>query len=86
MQPEAVAGFIYACELTGEKEGLRKALRCWKYISDNLVNRTETEWFWSISENGTANREDDKDCFRKCLNNDRRICLEQETYKFHELD
>jgi len=76
VQSEAVVGFLNAWELTGDQEWLTKALRCWNYISDNLVDRTGGEWFWSVSENGTANRKDDKAGFWKCPYHNSRMCLE----------
>jgi mannobiose 2-epimerase len=76
VQAEAVVGFINGFELTGNKEWLDKALKCWKYISENLVDRTGKEWFWSVSDNGIANRKDDKAGFWKCPYHNSRMCLE----------
>ena len=76
VQAEAVVGFINAFELTGNNEWLDKALKCWKYISENLIDRTGKEWFWSISDNGIPNRKDDKAGFWKCPYHNSRMCLE----------
>jgi mannobiose 2-epimerase len=76
VQAEAVVGFINAFELTGNNEWLDKALKCWNYISENLIDRTGKEWFWSISATGIPNRKDDKAGFWKCPYHNSRMCLE----------
>lgn len=76
VQSEAVVGFLNAYELTGNGEWLDKALKCWKYISENLVDRAGGEWFWSISNEGIPNRNGDKAGFWKCPYHNSRMCLE----------
>jgi mannobiose 2-epimerase len=76
VQAEAVVGFLNACELTNDQEWLDKALKCWKYISENLIDRAGGEWFWSISESGIPNRNADKAGFWKCPYHNSRMCLE----------
>ena len=76
VQAEGVVGFLNAYELTGNEEWLGKALKCWSYISENLIDRTGKEWFWSISDDGVANRQGDKAGFWKCPYHNSRMCLE----------
>jgi len=76
VQAEAVVGFLNAYELTGNYEWYERALRCWGYINDNLVDRTSGEWFWSVKADGTINRDDDKAGFWKCPYHNSRMCLE----------
>lgn len=76
VQSEAVVGFLNAFELTKDEEWLIKAEKCWKYISENLVDRAEGEWFWSISKDGIPNRNSDKAGFWKCPYHNSRMCLE----------
>jgi cellobiose epimerase len=76
VQSEAVVGFLNAFELTGNNEWLVKAEKCWKYISDKLVDRVGGEWFWSISDGGIANIAGDKAGFWKCPYHNSRMCLE----------
>jgi mannobiose 2-epimerase len=76
VQSEAVVGFLNAYELTENQEWLDKALKCWKYISENLIDREAGEWFWSISDEGIANTNDDKAGFWKCPYHNSRMCLE----------
>ncbi len=76
VQAEAVVGFLNAYELTRNEEWLRKSMSCWNYISKNLIDRTGKEWFWSISDDGIANRKGDKAGFWKCPYHNSRMCLE----------
>ncbi len=76
VQAEAVVGFLNTYELTGNPEWLVKAENCWKYISENLIDRAEGEWYWSISDEGIANRKEDKAGFWKCPYHNSRMCLE----------
>ncbi|MDP2890500.1 MAG: AGE family epimerase/isomerase [Bacteroidota bacterium] len=73
---EGVVGFMNAFELTGDHEWLEKSLKCWKYIQENLIDTEKGEWFWSISEDGTVNRDGDKAGFWKCPYHNSRMCLE----------
>jgi mannobiose 2-epimerase len=76
VQAEAVVGFLNAYELTANKEWQDKALKSWKFIQKNLIDTQDGEWFWSISEDGTINRKDDKAGFWKCPYHNSRMCLE----------
>ncbi|HZL10984.1 MAG TPA: AGE family epimerase/isomerase [Prolixibacteraceae bacterium] len=75
-QAEAVVGFLNASELTGNPEWLVKAEKCWKFITENLVDKVGGEWYWSISDDGIANRQEDKAGFWKCPYHNSRMCLE----------
>lgn len=76
VQSEAVVGFLNAYELTDNTEWRNKAMKCWKYISENLIDKADGEWFWSISDEGIANRKEDKAGFWKCPYHNSRMCLE----------
>jgi len=76
VQSEAVVGFLNAFELTGNEDWLAKAVSCWKYISEKLVDHQAGEWFWSISDSGIPNRVSDKAGFWKCPYHNSRMCLE----------
>lgn len=76
VQAEAVVGFLNTWELTNEEAWLVKAENCWKYISENLVDRAGGEWFWSVSDERISNRGGDKAGFWKCPYHNSRMCLE----------
>ena len=76
VQSEAVVGFINAWELSGESVWIERAAGAFRYISDRLVDPVNGEWFWSIRDDGTVNRNDDKAGFWKCPYHNTRMCLE----------
>ena len=76
VQAEAVVGFMNACELTEDPEWLNRALKCWNFISEKLVDRVNGEWFWSVSDTGIQNLSGDKAGFWKCPYHNSRMCLE----------
>ncbi|OFX58194.1 MAG: N-acyl-D-glucosamine 2-epimerase [Bacteroidetes bacterium GWB2_41_8] len=76
VQAEAVVGFFNAFELTANTEWLEKTMNCWNFIRNNIVDTDNGEWFWSISDDGIANRNEDKAGFWKCPYHNSRMCLE----------
>jgi mannobiose 2-epimerase len=75
-QAEAVVGFFNAFELTGEPHYLSKAANALVFIQQHLIDRESGEWFWSIKDDGSVNRHDDKAGFWKCPYHNGRMCLE----------
>jgi len=75
-QAEAVVGLLNLNEMICQETYLLKAVQCWKYIEDHLVDRQNGEWFWSIKADGTINTTDDKAGFWKCPYHNTRACLE----------
>ena len=76
VQAEAVVGFFNLYQHFGDKAALDKALRCWQYIKDHLIDRTHAEWYWSIHDDGSPNLDDDHAGFWKCPYHNGRMCLE----------
>ena len=76
VQAEAVVGFFNLYQHFGDKAALDKALRCWQYIKDHLIDRTHGEWYWSIHDDGSPNLDDDHAGFWKCPYHNGRMCLE----------
>ena len=68
--------FRSAFGLTGEKEYLDMSLKTWRFISDNLIDRKNGEWYWSVDNNLLPNLNEDKAGFWKCPYHDSRMCLE----------
>lgn len=68
--------FNYPQEHFGDKKALEKSLACWKYIKENLIDKDNGEWFWSIYSDGSINRMDDKAGFWKCPYHNGRMCME----------
>jgi len=76
VQCECVIGEINLHQATNEPEAMRRALDCWQYIEEHLVDHEHGEWHWSIHPDGTVNRDDDKAGFWKCPYHNSRMCLE----------
>lgn len=76
VQAETVVGYLNLWDHFGTQEGLENALTCWDFIKANLIDRENGEWFWSLREDGTVNRNDDKAGFWKCPYHNGRMCME----------
>ncbi|MBR1463708.1 MAG: AGE family epimerase/isomerase [Prevotella sp.] len=76
VQAETVVGFINLYQYFGDEDALQKALHCWQYIKDNLIDYAHGEWYWSRHADGTLNTVDDKAGFWKCPYHNSRMCLE----------
>ena len=76
VQAENVVGWLNLWQYFGDHEALDRALRCYQFISDRLVDWDNGEWYWSIRPDGSVNHDDDKAGFWKCPYHNSRMCLE----------
>jgi mannobiose 2-epimerase len=76
VQSEAVVGFLNAFFMTGTTEYLNISLASWKFISENLIDASNGEWYWSVNNNMQPNLKEDKAGFWKCPYHNSRMCLE----------
>ena len=76
VQAEAVVGFLNIWQHFGDEQALQKALRCWQYIKDQLIDWNHGEWLWSRHADGSPSSVDDKAGFWKCPYHNSRMCLE----------
>jgi mannobiose 2-epimerase len=76
VQAENVVGWLNLYQHFGDEEALQKALRCWQYIKENLIDWEHGEWYWSRRADGTLNQDDDHAGFWKCPYHNSRMCLE----------
>ena len=76
VQAEAVVGFLNIYQHFGDESALQKALHCWRYIRENLIDFEGGEWWWSRNAEGCVNRDEDKAGFWKCPYHNSRMCLE----------
>ncbi len=75
-QAEATIGFYNAYQLTNNDLYLEYALKNWAFIQNNIIDKVNGEWFWSVSAEGKIDRENDKAGFWKCPYHNSRMCLE----------
>ena len=76
VQAEAVVGFINIFQYFHDESAFRKALHCWEYIKDKIIDYKNGEWYWSRHRDRTLNTTDDKAGFWKCPYHNGRMCLE----------
>ena len=76
VQAENVVGWFNIWQYFGDDDALQKALHCWQYIKENLIDWERGEWFWSRHADGTLNTNDDHAGFWKCPYHNSRMCLE----------
>ncbi len=76
VQCENVIGHVNLWQHFGTKADYDIACRTWHYVKTHLVDRTNGEWYWSINDDGSVNRVDDKAGFWKCPYHNTRMCLE----------
>ena len=76
VQAENVVGWFNLYQYFGDKGALDKAVCCWQYIKDQLIDYEHGEWHWSRRPDGTLNTVDDKAGFWKCPYHNSRMCLE----------
>ena len=76
VQAESVVGYLNIYQHFGKEDAFDKAVDCWTYIQEHLLDKEHGEWFWSIRADGTINRTDDKAGFWKCPYHNGRMCME----------
>ena len=75
-QAESLIGFFNAYELTKDESYAIKSLDAWNFIKENLLDKKNGEWHWSVSETGKVDDMNDKAGFWKCPYHNSRMCLE----------
>lgn len=76
VQAENVVGHVNLYQHFGDRKALEKALLCWDFIREKLVDKEKGEWHWSLYADGTVNTKDDKAGFWKCPYHNGRMCME----------
>ncbi len=76
VQAENVVGHVNLYQHFEDEVALRKAILCWSFVKEHLIDREKGEWYWSVSEDGTVNVKDDKAGFWKCPYHNGRMCME----------
>lgn len=76
VQAEAVVGYMYAYDNSGNIQYKEKATRIWQYIQNNFIDKQHGEWYWSRMPDGSVNKRDDKAGCWKCPYHNSRMCME----------
>ena len=75
-QAEAVVGFLYAYQLSGQERFCLAAEQSWEFIEKYLVDRRYGEWFWKVSRDGVPSPDKLKVDQWKCPYHNSRMCFE----------
>ncbi len=75
-QAEALVGFYNAWELTRDPGYKTALLRNWNFIKNQILDKTNGEWFWGIDRNNNKMPGQDKVGLWKCPYHNSRACLE----------
>ena len=75
VQAETVVGGLWMWKYLNIKTGADIATNCWNYISTNLVDDENGEWYWSAGEDGKVIKDKDKVNFWKSAYYNARMCL-----------
>ncbi len=76
VQAETVVGNLWLWKYHGVASGADKALSCWHYIRERLVDAADGEWWWAVLPDGSLDRSQPKAGFWKCPYHNTRMCLQ----------
>ena len=76
VQAETVVGNLWLWKYHGDDAAADRALACWAFIRDRLVDRSGGDWYWAILPDGTPDLAQPKAGFWKCPYHNARMCLE----------
>lgn len=76
MQCENIIGHVNLYQHFGDEPALEQALKSWRFVKENIIDKDKGEWLWGLNADGTPDREDDKAGFWKCPYHNSRMCLE----------
>ncbi len=77
VQAEALMGFLYAYEKTGEARYRDAVTAQWAYIRDTVADkRPDSEWFWYVHEDGAPGSDEPIVEPWKCPYHNGRMCIE----------
>jgi mannobiose 2-epimerase len=76
VQAETVVGNLWLWKYHDETLSADKALRCWDYIREHLIDEKDGEWWWAVLPDGSLDKAQPKAGFWKCPYHNTRMCLQ----------
>lgn len=76
VQAETVVGNLWLWKFHNDTAAADRAVACWNYIRDHLVDREKGEWYWAVLPDGSPDLASPKAGFWKCPYHNSRMCLE----------
>ncbi len=74
-QAEGMVGFFNTWQITGEVKYFQQSRGSWNFIQKFILDKTNGEWFWGITQNYSTMNED-KAGIWKCPYHNTRACIE----------
>ena len=75
-QAEALNGFYNAWEMTGSTAYEAAVYKVWHWIKEKQADKTDGEWYWAVSKDGTPHLDEDKGGNWKTSYHNARCCME----------
>lgn len=75
-QAEAMVGFLDAYQNSLNQKYFDAALQVWKFIKNNIIDKTNGEWFWKVDKLGNPDNQSSKVGFWKCPYHNSRALME----------
>lgn len=76
VQAETVVGNLWLWKYHSDPEGAARAIACWNYIRERLLDKEGGEWWWAVLPDGSIDTEHPKAGFWKCPYHNARMCLQ----------
>ena len=76
VQAETVVGNLWLWKYHSDPEGAARAIACWNYIRERLLDKEGGEWWWAVLPDGNIDTEHPKAGFWKCPYHNARMCLQ----------
>ena len=76
VQAEAMVGLLNAYHISGQTQFLEQFQSVWNFTRLHLLDLTEGEWYWGVTEDLAIMPNEDKAGFWKCPYHNARACLE----------
>jgi len=76
VQAETVVGNLWLWKYHWDLRGVSRALACWSYIRNHLVDYAGGEWWWAVLPDGSLDLSQPKAGFWKCPYHNTRMCLQ----------
>ena len=76
VQAEAVVGNLWLWKYHGDAAAADRALACWNYIREKLIDPADGEWWWAVLADGSLDKVHPKAGFWKCPYHNTRMCLQ----------
>jgi len=74
-QAESMIGFFNAWQITGDEHFLEKSLNSWKFTKNYILDKSNGEWVWGVTENYTV-MDKEKVGIWKCPYHNSRACIQ----------